>query len=44
MDGATVTINGGHSFNSLLLTNNAVLTHSPNTTAVTHKLDLTVTN
>ena len=41
---ATVTINGAHSFNSILLTNSAVLTHSPNTTIATHKLDLTVTN
>jgi hypothetical protein len=28
VNGATVTINGTHRFNSLLLTNNAVLTHS----------------
>src|SRR5437879_4813538 len=41
---ATVTINGAHSFNSLLLTNNAVLTHLACTTSQTHKLDLSVTN
>jgi hypothetical protein len=29
VDGATVTINGAHSFNSVLLTNNAVLAHPP---------------
>ena len=40
----TVTINGPHSFNSLLPTSNAVLTHSPCTTTNTHKLDLTVAN
>ncbi|MBE0540564.1 MAG: Ig-like domain-containing protein, partial [Verrucomicrobia bacterium] len=44
VDGATVTINGWHSFNSVLLTNGAVLTHSPCTTTNTHKLDLVVTN
>ncbi|MCW5553064.1 MAG: Ig-like domain-containing protein [Verrucomicrobiae bacterium] len=44
VDGATVTIDGPHSFNSLLLTNNAVLTHSPCTTTTTHKLELFVTN
>ena len=39
-----VTINGPHSFNSLLLTNNAVLTHSACTASETHKLDLPVAN
>ena len=38
-----VTINGPHSFNSLLLTNAAVLTHSACTTTNTHRLDLVVT-
>src|SRR5262245_8882276 len=41
---ATVVIDGLHTFNSLLLTNNAVLTHSPCTTTNTHRLDLTVAN
>ena len=44
VDGATATINGAHSFTSLSLINGAVLTHSPCTAAVTHKLVLTVTN
>src|SRR5215475_6762385 len=44
VDGATVTVNGAHSFNSLLLTNNAVLTHSPCTPTGSHKLDLTFSN
>ena len=44
ISGATVTIDGPHSFNSLLLTNGAILTHSPCTATVTHKLDVTVTN
>ena len=39
VDGATVTIDGPHSFNSVRLTNNAVLTHSPCTTMTTHKCD-----
>lgn len=41
---ATLTLDGPHAFNSLLLTNGAVLTHSPCTTTNTHRLDLTVTN
>ncbi len=41
---ATVTINGRHAFNSLLLTNKAVVTHAPCTLTETHKLDLVVTN
>ena len=44
VNGATLTVNGAHSFASLLLTNAAVLTHSPCTATATHKLDLTVTN
>ena len=44
VDGAVATIDGPHSFNSLLLTNGAVLTHSPCTETETHKLDVTVTN
>jgi hypothetical protein len=36
VDGATVTIDGPHSFNSVRLANNAVLTHSPRTTTNTH--------
>ena len=39
VDGTTVTINGPHAFNSLLLTNGAVLTHSPCTASETHTLD-----
>ena len=43
IDGSiTVMIDGPHAFNSLLLTNGAVLTHSPCTASATHKLDLTV--
>jgi hypothetical protein len=41
---ATLTINGPHSFSSVLLTNNAVLTHSACTTNDTHRLDLTVSH
>jgi len=42
--GVTVAMDGPHAFNSLLLTDGAVLTHSPCTETSTHKLDLTVTN
>jgi hypothetical protein len=42
VDGATVTIDGPHSFNSVQLVNGAVLTHSANTTTQTHELNLTV--
>src|SRR5690554_101559 len=41
VDGATLTINGTHSFNSLQLKNGAVLTHS---TASSDKLAITVTD
>ena len=34
VNGATLTVNGAHSFASLLLTNGAVLTHSPCTATV----------
>jgi large repetitive protein len=44
VDGTTLTINGAHSFSSILLTNGAVLTHSPCTLTTTYKLDLVVTN
>ena len=44
VNGTTLTVNGAHRFASLLLTNAAVLTHSPCTAAATHNLDLTVTN
>ena len=44
VSGATLTLDGPHAFNSLFLTNGAVLTHSPCTTTNTHKLDLIVTN
>ncbi len=40
----TVTIDGPHAFNSLLLTNGAVLTHSPCTAAEMHKLDVVLSN
>ncbi len=40
----TITINGPHTFNSLLLTNGAVLTHSTCTVTETDKLDSTVSN
>src|SRR4051812_37174039 len=42
INATTVTIDGSHSFKSLLLTNGAVLTHAPCTTAETHKVDITV--
>jgi len=42
--GATLTVDGPHAFNSLLLTNGAVLTHSPWSASQTHKLDLAVSN
>ncbi len=44
VSGATLTIDGTHRFNSLLLTDGAVLKHSPCTAASTFKLDLVVTN
>lgn len=44
INGATVTFDGAHSSNSLLLIHNAVLAHSPCAATETHKLDLTVTN
>src|SRR6266446_1906212 len=44
VSGATVTIDGPHSFSSLLLTNGAVLTHSSCTTTATHRLDLAISN
>jgi hypothetical protein len=44
VSGATLTVDGRHSFNSMLLTNGAVLTHSPCTATETHKLDLAATN
>ena len=44
VSGATLTVDGRHSFNSLLLTNGAVLTHLSCTTTNTHKLDLAVPN
>ena len=44
IDGATLTVDGRHYFNSLLLTNGAVLTHSSCTASETHKLDLVVSN
>jgi len=40
--GATVTIDGPHSFDSVHLIDGAVLTHSANTATQTHKIDLTV--
>ena len=42
IDGTTVTIDGPHSFNSLLLTNNAVLTHLACPATNTHKLEVGV--
>ena len=42
VNGATLTVNGAHSFASLLLTNAAVLTHSPCTATATHKLEINV--
>jgi hypothetical protein len=44
VSGATLTVDGRHYFNSLILTNGAVLTHSPCTSTNTHKLDFVVTN
>src|SRR4051812_45331355 len=44
ISGATVTVDGSHSFASLLLTNDAVLTHSSCSPTETHTLDLIVTN
>ncbi|MDP3297408.1 MAG: hypothetical protein Q8N09_07455, partial [Thermodesulfovibrionia bacterium] len=43
IQGCTVTIDGSHSFQSLTLQNNAVLTHSGSTTTTTSQLDLTIT-
>jgi YD repeat-containing protein len=40
----TVSINGSHSFNSILLTSNAVLNHSTCTASQTHELNLNVSN
>src|SRR6185436_5717464 len=44
VSGVTVIIDGPHRFNSILLTNNAILTHSVCTWTNTHKLDLQVAN
>ena len=44
VSGATLTVDGPHAFNSLLLTNGAVLTHSPCSASQTHSLDLTCSN
>jgi len=44
INNTTATIDGAHSFNSLLLTNNAVLTHSACTANGTHKPDLRLAN
>lgn len=44
IDGAAVAIDGPHAFNSLLLTNGGVLTHSHCTAAETHALNLVITN
>ncbi|MCP4984806.1 MAG: hypothetical protein GY928_01710, partial [Colwellia sp.] len=44
VDGATLTVNGAHTFNNLTLTNNATLTHSDTTTTDEYRLDVTVTN
>jgi hypothetical protein len=40
VSGATLTVDGRHYFNSLLLTNGAVLTHSPSSDSKSHKLDI----
>jgi hypothetical protein len=42
--GVTVAMDGPHHFNSLLLTNSAILTHSPCTASAIHRLDLFATN
>ena len=44
VSGATLTVDGRHSFNSLLLTNGAVPTNSPTTALQEHRLDLRVAN
>jgi hypothetical protein len=44
INSTTVAIDGAHSFNSLLLTNNAALTHSACAASETHKLDFPVAN
>lgn len=44
VNAATLTVDGRHSFNSLLLTNGAVHTRSPCAARETHKLDLVATN
>ncbi len=43
VDGATVTIDGPHDFDSVQLVHGAALTHSADTATQTHELDLTVT-
>src|SRR5262249_43727159 len=43
IEGATVAIDGPHSFDSIQLVNSAVLTHSAVTPTQTHSLNLTVT-
>ena len=42
VDNCTLTIDGAHSFNSIILRNNAVLTHSPATAMEEYKLVLTI--
>ena len=43
VSGCTVTINGAHSFTSLLVTTNGVVTHTANTTTKQYWMDLTIT-
>jgi hypothetical protein len=44
VSGATLTVDGSRAFNTLLLTNRTVLTHSPCTANAMHKSNLTVAN
>ncbi|HUD45612.1 MAG TPA: hypothetical protein VMR33_02225, partial [Candidatus Baltobacteraceae bacterium] len=44
IDGCTLTVDGTHTFNSISLSNGAVLTHQPATAVQTFSLVLTVTN
>jgi RHS repeat-associated protein len=42
VSGKTLTVNGSHTFENLILVNGAVLTHSPTTATKVNKIDITV--
>ena len=44
VDGCVVTVNGAHVFESLLIMNNGIVTHTPNEDVQTYAIELTTTN